>query len=75
MKSDMFDIDPDNLVSKTDKLLYNIWQELKQLRPTAEGTEAVIQKPKVIACKKCGEEFDNRGKFLSHSREHKKEGK
>jgi len=73
----MFDIDPDNMQSKTDKLLYNIWQELKRLNkplcPTAEGTEA---KPaKVIACKKCPATFDNRGKFLSHSREHKKEGK
>lgn len=28
---------------------------------------------KMFVCKKCGEEFDNKGKFLAHSRTHSKE--
>lgn len=36
-------------------------------RPMARDTK------KLINCKKCGASFDNRGKFLSHSRNHKKE--
>jgi SHS2 domain-containing protein len=73
----MFKINPDDIRETESKLLYNIWQELKRMneakpepaRPVAKATEG---KAKVsIACKVCGEKFDNRGKFLSHSRKHK----
>ena len=79
----MFDINPDQLVSKNDKLLYNIWQELKRLntpvRPTREDTGAA-KKPKpaaksMIRCKKCPATFTNRGEFFQHAKQHKKEGK
>lgn len=67
----------------TEKLLYLIWQELQKIntvkqpkpepvRPTREATE---DKAKVIIkCKKCGEEFNNRGSFFQHMKQHKKEG-
>lgn len=45
----MFDIKPDDLISKTDMLLFDILQELKQLnkslRPIAKDTE-IKKKPK-----------------------------
>jgi len=28
----------------------------------------------IITCKKCGEKFDNRGLFLRHMKQHKREG-
>lgn len=63
--------------SDTDKLLYLILQELKRINslpcPTREDTEEVKDTVKTITCKICGEQFTNRGLFLSHMREHKKE--
>jgi hypothetical protein len=70
------DINPEQLFSKTDKLLYLILQELRQMnapvRPTAEGTKAATQKPKVT-CKRCGKSFEGHGVFLKHSKACKKE--
>jgi hypothetical protein len=70
------EVNPETLVSKTDKLLYLILQELRgknePVRPTREGTEEVIQKPKVT-CKRCGKQFDGHGVFLKHAKACKKE--
>ena len=70
------EINPEQLVSKTDKLLYLILQELRQkgepVRPTREGTKASVQKPKVT-CKRCGKSFDGHGTFLKHAKACKKE--
>ena len=30
------------------------------------------EESKTFTCKKCGEQFDNKGKFLAHMREHKR---
>lgn len=75
----MFDIQPDQLVSKTDKLLYNIWHELRSMnekpepvQPTREATE---EKVKEYTCKTCGKIYGNAGKMLSCARKHKKEAK
>ncbi len=78
----MFDIKPESLVSKTEKLLYNIWQELRRLnefkpepaRPMRKATKGKGKAKGFVTCKQCGEKFDNRGKFFNHLKEHKKEG-
>jgi len=42
-------------------------QESKQVvRPIAKGAE--------LSCKICGEKFDNKGKLMSHYKNHKKAG-
>lgn len=63
----MFDIKPEQLVTKTDKLLYNIWQELKgNVCSTAENTE--------YTCSYCETKHPNRGKMLACAKKCKKEG-
>lgn len=72
----------DSLVTTEEKLLFDILQELKEItrklpdtahpepaRPIAKATEG---KAKGITCKKCGKQFDNRGNFFQHMKEHKK---
>lgn len=72
----------------TEKLLYLIWQEqqkqtgllqnMQQPEPVCPTREGVEEKKKsngdTITCKKCGAVFDNRGKFFTHMKQHKKEG-
>lgn len=38
----------------------------------AEKAEEVAEEAKAFACKVCGEGFENKGKFLAHSRTHKR---
>ena len=78
----MFKINPDDIRGTDNKLLYNIWQELKRLgepkpepaRPGSKATKGKAEKPKFYRkCKKCGEEFDNYGRYMGHMKAHKKE--
>lgn len=64
----MFDIKPESNMSLVEKLLYNIWQELKENKKVKE-TEI-----KQYICKTCGIAYDNKGQMLSCARKHKKEG-
>ncbi len=79
----MSNLKPEQLVSKTDKLLYEILQELKKLsklkpqpaRPMRKAAKGKAVKAKFYRkCKKCGTEFDNYGFFMKHMKEHKEEG-
>ena len=75
----MFDINRADVRGYDNRLLWNIWHELKQLnellsvRPPAEGAGA--KAPKKLICKVCKTEYDNAGKMLACLRRHKKEGK
>lgn len=75
----MFDIKPDSRMDTKEKLLYNIWQELKQNKLMLE----VIEKPQTsqskiheYTCKvkDCGFKTENKGIYLAHCKNHKKEG-
>jgi hypothetical protein len=62
----MIEVKPEQLVSKTDKLLYSILLELQKLNasmcPVARDTEE-----KEYRCKYCGELFVNRHKMAAHA--------
>lgn len=71
----MFDIQPDSRMDTTEMLLYNIWQELKQLN-TLKTELTLEEKPKIKQekpCKYCGEIHDNAGQRMACARKHKKE--
>jgi len=74
----MFEIKQTDVTGMTNKLLYNILEELKRLntaepvRPSREGVETPVQKPKVT-CKRCGKKFEGHGEFLKHAKLCKKE--
>ena len=61
----MFNLEKPEITGQTNKLLYDVLQELKQLnknlRPTREGTEV-----KTYSCKYCNESFESRHKMASH---------
>jgi len=69
-----FDIKKDGRFDTTEMLLWNIWQELKEINKTEIIDVKVQEKPK-SKCKKCGAEFENKGDFLAHSRKCKGDGK
>jgi hypothetical protein len=79
MKNDSFDIKSEQVAGTQNKLLFNIWQELKAIReqmqaepvrPTREGTEVKPNiKPKLEKCPKCNKHattFKNRQSFAGH---------
>jgi hypothetical protein len=80
----MFEIRKDMILTETEKLLYNIFELLKDF--TAQNNTSVnviipkqennaVKSDKRI-CKHCGKEFDNQGLLITHIRqEHKKGGK
>lgn len=76
----MFEFNKSDITGTTNRLLYNILQELKRLNePAPEPTRLVAKATKekangtVVTCKKCGKQFENRGKFFQHMKGHKKE--
>lgn len=84
----MFDIKKGDVTGTTNRLLFNIWQELIKLNeakpeiPLCQPAGGIKDKPKQakptkptkqITCRICGEQFENQGVFLAHMREHKKE--
>ena len=71
----MFDVVKDSRMSDTEKLLYNIWQELKQLNANKEeNTSKEEDKRKdTFKCKVCDKEYENKGKLLACLKKHKKE--
>ena len=72
-------IDPGKIITKTDMLLYNIWQELIKFNAavcsTREGIELAEPKRSICTCKRCGAKIEGHGAFLKHARDCKKEGK
>jgi hypothetical protein len=77
----MFDLKKNDITGQANRLLYNIWQELKRLnkpqpaRPMRKAAKGKAVKAKFYRkCKKCGTEFDNYGFFMKHMKEHKEEG-
>jgi hypothetical protein len=77
----MFEVKPEQIAGTQNKLLFNIWQELKAIRealetkpvrPTREGTEGKPErniKPKLEKCPKCNKPanaFKNRQSFAGH---------
>lgn len=73
----MFKINPETLISNTDKLLYDIRELLIKLceNDKPEPKEESKKQTNVHKCKICGKEYDNIGKMLACARRHKKEGK
>jgi hypothetical protein len=68
----MFHINPDSLVTKTDKLLFNI-QEL--LLAQRAQPEPIIEEIKVgLACKFCGGTHENKGLIMACARKNKRAG-
>jgi len=61
----MFDIKKEDCVGQTNKLLFNIWQELKKTE-----SKAVKQEPK--PCQYCGKTHDNVGQRLACAKKNKK---
>lgn len=75
----MFDIKQDSRMDTTEQLLFNIWQELKRLNTLHEGTEKPYTTENKIheyLCKieGCSFKTENRGIYLAHCKNHKKEG-
>ncbi len=77
----MFEFNEGDINGTTNRLLYNIWQELKRqsevkpepTRLVAKATkEKAVKKKFYRKCKKCEDEFDNYGLFMRHMKEHKK---
>lgn len=55
----MFKIDKNNIITETDKLLYNIWETLNKDK---------------IPCKYCGGYHENKGQLLACAKKHKNTG-
>jgi hypothetical protein len=76
----MFDIQKDSRMDIKEKLLCNIWQELKRINTPQEVTEKPQAKENKVHeynCKVVGCDFktENKGLYLAHCRNgHKKEG-
>jgi hypothetical protein len=74
----MFDIKPRSNMSVTEQLLFNIWQELKELNSKKENNEvidkAVEKKESKFKCKTCGTEHENKGSLLMCYKKHKEKG-
>jgi hypothetical protein len=77
----MFDVKTEQVTGTQNRLLFNIWQELKAIReqiqagpvrPAREGTEAKPErsvKPKLEKCPKCNKPagaFKSRQSFAGH---------
>lgn len=69
----MFEIKKEHCVTMTEKLLFNIWQELKEDNLPCSPAEDAGES-KRFTCKICGQTFENAGKYLADQRKHKKEG-
>jgi hypothetical protein len=75
----VIDLKATDMIQKSDKLLFNIWQELIAIRealavpaqPQSVPKQNADKKPKVT-CKRCGKQFNGHGEFLKHARECKK---
>jgi hypothetical protein len=81
----MFDIKESDHFDTTEKLLFNIWQELRILNGAKKAPAKQIPAKKLLTkpqsdsekCKYCGGTHENKGQFLACARKHstkKKEG-
>lgn len=75
----MFEIQQDSRMDLKEKLLYNIWQELRRINTSSKVTEKPQTKETKVhefTCKveNCGFKTENRGIYLAHCKNHKKEG-
>lgn len=79
----MFNIEENNIISQTNKLLFDILEELKRLNdflmknntPKQDESEAKeVKENNVLTCKICGAKHDNKGKLMVCYRKHKREG-
>lgn len=75
----MYQVSPNEIYTATDRLLYNIWQELSAINakltpPTAEEVAEVVPNEFVCPHPGCGKSFPTNMGLLAHSRKHKKEG-
>ena len=62
----------DDLYGDTDKLLFDILQELKLLNSKLEVENKAV--PSSVPCKYCGGTHENTGQMLACARRKKKEG-
>lgn len=69
----MFDINPEMLVTKTDKLLYNIQELLKAQAVRQEPIETVEPK-KGFDCRFCGGQHESKPQIMACARLKKKAG-
>jgi hypothetical protein len=75
----MFDVKPDPRMTDTDKLLYNIWQELKVLSAQYKQESKEEQESPVSAeppkqnkvCKYCGQPHEKPVEYLQCAKKHK----
>ena len=79
----MFNIEENNIIGQTNKLLFDILEELKRLNdflmknniPKQDESEAKeVKENNVLTCKICGAKHDNKGKLMACYRKHKREG-
>jgi hypothetical protein len=63
----MFDINEKDILGQTNKLLYNIWQELK-----SEKIPEIKTPVATLKCKICGTEHENKGSLMACYKKHKK---
>ncbi|MFW9968623.1 MAG: hypothetical protein ACFFDF_00385 [Candidatus Odinarchaeota archaeon] len=68
----MFDIKPDERMTTVEKLLYNIYEELKGKSEKKDTKLKSPQKKSNKKCKYCGQVHENHGYFLACARKHKK---
>jgi hypothetical protein len=71
----MFDIKETDVLGQTNKLLFNIWQELKNRTifiASQEAREEVKVVPLQNICPMCGKDHSNKGYALACARKHKK---
>jgi hypothetical protein len=81
----MFDIKEQDVLGQTNKLLFNIWQELKnnriiipEIKPEEIGTTTILPLSdgtgNVTICSYCGKDHSNVGFAMACARRKKKEG-
>jgi hypothetical protein len=72
----MFEITKDSRFTIEERLLYNIWQELRRLNTVPVETPLENKKDEnIYSCKECEYKTENKGSFLAHARKHKKDAK
>lgn len=68
----MQDLKRESMVDTTEKLLFDILQELKNLSKSLKPSEKTNEKLTAIDCKYCGKTHENNGQVMACAKKTKK---
>lgn len=68
----MFEISEKDIIGQSNKLLFNIWQELKGLKPIPQEVKPATKKP-IQICEYCGKDHSLKGVAGVCARKRKRE--